>query len=81
MFRGRLWAAVFVLYHLLESPDKVRCSGVEQKTKDTTYSRNSMFQLSTEPQRCCHRLPREGGEAPSLQVLKARLDGVLRNLV
>jgi len=28
-----------------------------------------------------HRLPREGVDAPSLEVFKARLDGVLSNLV
>ena len=28
-----------------------------------------------------HRLPREAVAAPSLEVYKARLDGVLRNLI
>jgi len=31
--------------------------------------------------RCWHRLPREAGDALSLQVFKARLDGALGNLV
>ena len=31
--------------------------------------------------RCWHRLPREVVDAPSLQVLKARLDGALGSLV
>ena len=28
-----------------------------------------------------HRLPREVGDAPSLETFKARLDGALRNLI
>ena len=31
--------------------------------------------------RCWHRLPREAVDAPSLEVFKARLDGVLGSLV
>jgi len=31
--------------------------------------------------RHCNRLPREAVDAPSLKVFKARLDGVLSNLV
>jgi len=31
--------------------------------------------------RCCNRLPREVVVAPSLEVVKARLDGALGNLV
>ena len=30
--------------------------------------------------RCCNRLPREAVDAPSLEVLKARLDGALGSL-
>ena len=31
--------------------------------------------------RCCNRLPRETVDAPSLEALKARLDGALGNVI
>ena len=31
--------------------------------------------------RCWHRLPREAGDAPSLEVFNVRLDGALGSLV
>ena len=31
--------------------------------------------------RCWHKLPREAADSPSLEVFKARLDGVLAKLI
>ena len=42
-------------------------------------SRNKLF--TPRVVRCWNRLPREAVDAPSLEVIRARLDGVLSNLI
>ena len=67
---------------LFERVDNSRTTGNGFKLKEGRFRldvRGKFFTMRVV--RCWHRLPREAVDAPSLEVFKARLDGVLGSLV
>jgi len=63
-----------------ECSDRTRSVGFEQKEVRFELDIRKKF-FTMRVLRPWHRLPREAAPAPSLAVLKARLDGTLSNLV
>ena len=68
--------------NFLLSQDKDRTRGIGFKTKEGRFRLEARRKFFTQRVvRQWHRLPRETVDAPSLEVLKARLDGALGNLI
>ena len=71
-----------VWFQLFERVDNGRTRGNGFKLKEGRFRldiRGKFFTLRVV--RCWNRLPREAVDAPSLEVLKTRLDGALGNLL